>query len=180
MLAGMAAALLAQGLAPVDACVLASALHARAARAAAKRLTSICVTAEDVVAAIPEAMRLVVVAPCRDRWAACGYYCDPAKIGRMCIAYLQRACEGLDILPAAGAAALVSTASAGVGGLPFRSRRLLGHLAFVSRMPPFTLHLGLSSSAPATFVIVRANESGWRFSERMRGVRHHGIGSTGT
>ena len=52
----MAAALLAQGLAPVDACVLASALHARAARAAAKRLTSICVTAEDVVAAIPEAI----------------------------------------------------------------------------------------------------------------------------
>ena len=56
VLAGMAAALLAQGLAPVDACVLASALHARAARAAAKRLTSICVTAEDVVAAIPEAI----------------------------------------------------------------------------------------------------------------------------
>ena len=56
VLAGMAAALLAQGLAPVDACVLAAALHARAARAAAKRLTSICVTAEDVVAAIPEAI----------------------------------------------------------------------------------------------------------------------------
>ena len=56
VLAGMAAALLAQGLTPVDACVLASALHARAARAAAKRLTSICVTAEDVVAAIPEAI----------------------------------------------------------------------------------------------------------------------------
>ena len=56
VLAGMAAALLAQGLVPVDACVLAAALHARAARAAAKRLTSICVTAEDVVAAIPEAI----------------------------------------------------------------------------------------------------------------------------
>ena len=56
VLAGMAAALLAQGLAPVDACVLAAALHARAARAAEKRLTSICVTAEDVVAAIPEAI----------------------------------------------------------------------------------------------------------------------------
>ena len=36
-MAGMAAALLAQGLAPVDACVLAAALHARAARAAAKQ-----------------------------------------------------------------------------------------------------------------------------------------------
>ena len=56
VLAGMSAALLAQGLTQVDACVLASALHARAARAAAKRLTSICVTAEDVAAAIPEAI----------------------------------------------------------------------------------------------------------------------------
>ena len=55
-LAGMTAALLAQGLAPVDACVLAATLHARAARAAEKRLTGICVTAEDVVAAIPEAI----------------------------------------------------------------------------------------------------------------------------
>ena len=93
---------------------------------------------------------------------------------------LLRACEGPGILPVAGAAALAAIASAGVGGLPFRSRRFLGHSAFVSLVMAFTLHLGLSSSAPATFVIVRANESGWRFSERMRGVRHHGIGSTGT
>ena len=56
VLAGMAAALIAQKLAPVDACVLAATLHARAAQAAAKRLTSICVVAEDVVAAIPEAI----------------------------------------------------------------------------------------------------------------------------
>lgn len=59
VLAGMAAALLAQGLDPVDACVLASTLHARAARHAAKRLTEICVTAEDVVAFVPEAVRLL-------------------------------------------------------------------------------------------------------------------------
>ena len=52
----MTAALLAPKLAPVDACVLAATLHARAAQAAAKRLTSICVVAEDVVAAIPEAI----------------------------------------------------------------------------------------------------------------------------
>ena len=56
VLAGMTASLLAQGLSPVDACALASTLHARSAQAAAKRLTSICVTAEDVVAAIPEAI----------------------------------------------------------------------------------------------------------------------------
>lgn len=56
VLAGMTAALLAQGLASLDACVLAATLHARAAQAAAKRLTSICVVAEDVVAAIPEAI----------------------------------------------------------------------------------------------------------------------------
>ena len=98
----------------------------------------------------------------------------------MRIAYLQRVCEGLDILPAAGAATLAFTASAVVGGLSFRSQWLLGHLALVSRVMAFMLRLGSPPSAPATFVIVRANESGWRFSERMREVRHHGIGSTGT
>lgn len=56
VLAGMTAALLAQGLDAQDACVLAATLHARAAQMAAKRLTSICVVAEDVVAAIPEAI----------------------------------------------------------------------------------------------------------------------------
>ena len=59
VLAGMVAALLAQKLAPVDACVLGTTLHARAARLAAKRLTSISVVAEDVVAAIPEAIASV-------------------------------------------------------------------------------------------------------------------------
>lgn len=59
VLAGMVAALLAQKLAPVDACVLGTTLHARAARFAAKRLTSISVVAEDVVAAIPEAIASV-------------------------------------------------------------------------------------------------------------------------
>ncbi len=57
VLAGMTAALLAQGLDAVDACMLACSLHARAARAAARKLTDICVVAEDVIEAIPEAIR---------------------------------------------------------------------------------------------------------------------------
>lgn len=59
VLAGMLGALLAQGLDPVDASVLAVTLHARAGRIAADRLTAISVTAEDVVAAIPLAIRSV-------------------------------------------------------------------------------------------------------------------------
>ena len=57
VLAGMTVALAAQGLGPVDACALATTLHARAGRAAAERLTELCVTAEDVVASLPEAVR---------------------------------------------------------------------------------------------------------------------------
>lgn len=56
VLAGMTASLLAQGLAPVDACVLASTLHALAGRIAAERLSNICVRAEDVIASIPKAI----------------------------------------------------------------------------------------------------------------------------
>lgn len=56
VLAGMTASLLAQGLAPLDACVLASTLHAFAGRIAAERLSTICVRAEDVIAAIPKAI----------------------------------------------------------------------------------------------------------------------------
>lgn len=59
VLAGMAVALLAQGLSAMDACMLAAVLHARAGQAAAKRLTDICVMAEDVAAAIPDAVRML-------------------------------------------------------------------------------------------------------------------------
>ena len=57
VLAGMTCALLAQGLEPVDACMLAATLHARAGAAAAERLTDICVAAGDVIDALPEAIR---------------------------------------------------------------------------------------------------------------------------
>lgn len=57
VLAGMTGALLAQGLDAVDACVLASTLHARAACVAAKHLTPICVVAKDVICAIPEVIK---------------------------------------------------------------------------------------------------------------------------
>ncbi|WP_165171846.1 NAD(P)H-hydrate dehydratase [Adlercreutzia sp. ZJ242] len=57
VLAGMVGALLAQGLRAVDACVLGVTLHAEAGRAAAAELTDICVTPEDVIEAIPQAVR---------------------------------------------------------------------------------------------------------------------------
>lgn len=57
VLAGMCAALLAQGLDPLDACVLGATLHARAGVEAARTFGDICVTPEDVVDAIPEAVR---------------------------------------------------------------------------------------------------------------------------
>jgi len=60
VLAGMIAALLAQGLDPLDACVLGATLHARAGVAAAVQLTDICVTPEDVIDAIPAAVRRTV------------------------------------------------------------------------------------------------------------------------
>lgn len=57
VLAGVLGALLAQGMAPVDAAALGCALHAEAGRAAAEELTAIGVTAEDVAAALPAAIR---------------------------------------------------------------------------------------------------------------------------
>lgn len=56
VLAGMTCALLAQGLSAVDACMLASSLHAKAGVAAAKRFGDICVIPTDVVDAIPQAV----------------------------------------------------------------------------------------------------------------------------
>ena len=60
VLAGTIGALLAQGLAPRDAAALGCALHAEAGRAAAQELTEICVSAEDVIAALPQAVRAIV------------------------------------------------------------------------------------------------------------------------
>ncbi|WP_080803131.1 NAD(P)H-hydrate dehydratase [Arabiibacter massiliensis] len=56
VLAGMTGALLAQGLDPLDAAALGTTLHALAGRAAEERLTAVCVTAEDVIEAIPAAL----------------------------------------------------------------------------------------------------------------------------
>jgi hydroxyethylthiazole kinase-like uncharacterized protein yjeF len=56
VLAGMMAALLAQGMGAVDACVLGATLHARAGVAAAEHFTDIGVMPEDVVACIPDAI----------------------------------------------------------------------------------------------------------------------------
>lgn len=64
VLAGMTASLLAQGLQPLDAGVLAAELHARAGRAAADRLGDIGVCAEDVIDALPAAVR--ELSSCRD------------------------------------------------------------------------------------------------------------------
>ncbi len=58
--AGIIGALLAQGLAPRDAAALGCARHAEAGRAAAQELTEICVSAEDVIAALPQAVRAIV------------------------------------------------------------------------------------------------------------------------
>ena len=56
VLAGMAGALLAQGLEPADAAVLAACLHAEAGRIAAETFTDIAVVPEDVIEAIPRAI----------------------------------------------------------------------------------------------------------------------------
>lgn len=56
VLAGMIGSLLAQALAPVDACVLAATLHAHAARFASDDLTSVSVTPEDVLDYVPRAI----------------------------------------------------------------------------------------------------------------------------
>jgi NAD(P)H-hydrate repair Nnr-like enzyme with NAD(P)H-hydrate dehydratase domain len=52
-LAGVIGGLLAQGLDPVDACVLGTTIHARAGVAAAADLSSVSVCAEDVVRYLP-------------------------------------------------------------------------------------------------------------------------------
>lgn len=62
VLAGVVGALLAQGVEAFDAALLGAVLHARAAKAAETRLTSICVTPEDVVEAIPLAVKTLLPA----------------------------------------------------------------------------------------------------------------------
>lgn len=57
VLAGVIGALLAQGLAPLDAAVLGATLHAEAGRVAEERHTAIGVIPEDVVEVLPEAFR---------------------------------------------------------------------------------------------------------------------------
>lgn len=57
VLAGITGALLAQGLAPHDAAALGCALHAEAGQMAARALTDICVTAEDIPLYLPEAIK---------------------------------------------------------------------------------------------------------------------------
>ncbi len=59
VLAGIAGALLAQGLAPVDAAVLAVTLHAEAGCLAAARFTDVSVIPEDVVEAVPDAIKKI-------------------------------------------------------------------------------------------------------------------------
>lgn len=59
VLAGIIGALLAQGLAPLDAAALGCALHAEAGRAAAAQLTAISVAAEDVSAHLPAAIKII-------------------------------------------------------------------------------------------------------------------------
>ncbi|MEE0844587.1 MAG: NAD(P)H-hydrate dehydratase [Eggerthellaceae bacterium] len=56
VLAGIIGALLAQGLDAFDSAALGTVLHAQAGCAAARRVTDICVTAEDVADALPEAI----------------------------------------------------------------------------------------------------------------------------
>ncbi len=60
VLSGIVGAFLAQGLDPVDACVLGSTLHAQAGQLAAAALTPLCVTAEDVIVYLPRAIRALV------------------------------------------------------------------------------------------------------------------------
>jgi hydroxyethylthiazole kinase-like uncharacterized protein yjeF len=57
VLSGILGALLAQGLGPIEACVLGTTLHARAGVLAASEMTSISVCAEDVIRFLPEAIK---------------------------------------------------------------------------------------------------------------------------
>ena len=59
VLAGMVGALLAQGLKPEDAAVLATRLHAEAGRLASDGLTDIAVLPEDIIEAIPRAIMVL-------------------------------------------------------------------------------------------------------------------------
>lgn len=82
VLAGMVGALLAQGLEPLDACVLGATLHARAGVAAALQFTDICVTPEDVIEAIPAAVRRTVemsLEAARMREAAAAASAEPTE-----------------------------------------------------------------------------------------------------
>ncbi|MCL1799198.1 MAG: NAD(P)H-hydrate dehydratase [Eggerthellaceae bacterium] len=63
VLAGIIGAFLAQGLDPFDAAILGTSLHAEAGCLAAAALTLLCVTAEDVIEYLPEAIR--ALAPAR-------------------------------------------------------------------------------------------------------------------
>lgn len=56
VLAGILGALLAQGLGPIEACVLGTTLHAHAGALAARDLSEISVCAEDVIAYLPKAI----------------------------------------------------------------------------------------------------------------------------
>lgn len=63
VLSGIIGALLAQGVRPLDASVLGVTLHAKAGCLAADALTTISVTAEDVIANIPLAIRVIEKTP---------------------------------------------------------------------------------------------------------------------
>jgi ADP-dependent NAD(P)H-hydrate dehydratase / NAD(P)H-hydrate epimerase len=60
VLAGMCGALLAQGLAPLDAAALAAHLHGTAGDLASAALTAVCSTAEDVLTYVPGAVRALL------------------------------------------------------------------------------------------------------------------------
>lgn len=60
VLAGIIGALLAQGMDPIDACVLGTTLHARAGVFAAEELTEICVCAEDIIRFLPHAIKSLI------------------------------------------------------------------------------------------------------------------------
>lgn len=60
VLAGMTAALLAQGLDPFEACVLGAELHGRAGLCAAAHWSTIAATAEDVITCVPDALAELV------------------------------------------------------------------------------------------------------------------------
>jgi len=60
VLSGVIGAFLAQGLDPFDAAILGTSLHAEAGCLAADALTSLCVTAEDVIEYFPEAIKALL------------------------------------------------------------------------------------------------------------------------